>query len=154
MIVDLFATSLNYRLPMYFSPLNDPVVAGTDAFLQSWDGLQTYAFTVQALVQQEYSPHLGGPPLATKGVVPRAPEPCSSNSGRPATESQSSQTATCTVHCLHQNLHMLHLHAWRLQRFARHLGLSGRGSSAVIVSSLLLAQVVPASVGMLSPLVF
>ena len=30
--VDLFVTSLNYRLPVYFSPLNDPMAAGTDAF--------------------------------------------------------------------------------------------------------------------------
>ena len=33
--VDLFAASLNYRLPVYFSPLKDPMAAGTDAFLQS-----------------------------------------------------------------------------------------------------------------------
>ena len=37
--VDLFTTSLTYRLPVYFSPLNDPMAAGMDAFLQSWDGL-------------------------------------------------------------------------------------------------------------------
>ena len=50
-MVDLFATSLNYRLPVYFSPLNDPVAAGTDAFLQSWDGLQAYAFPPFALIR-------------------------------------------------------------------------------------------------------
>ena len=43
-IVNLFATSLNYWLPVYFSPLNDPMTVGMDAFLQSWDGLQAYAF--------------------------------------------------------------------------------------------------------------
>ena len=37
--VDLFATSLNFRLQVYFSPLNDPLVAGKDAFLQDWNGL-------------------------------------------------------------------------------------------------------------------
>ena len=42
--VDLFATALNYRLPVYFSPLSDPMAAGTDAFLQDWDGLQAYLF--------------------------------------------------------------------------------------------------------------
>ena len=42
--VDLFATSLNYRLPVYFSPMYDPQSAGTDAMLQSWDRLQAYAF--------------------------------------------------------------------------------------------------------------
>ena len=42
--IDLFATSLNHRLPVYFSPMYDPQSAGTDAMLQSWDGLQAYAF--------------------------------------------------------------------------------------------------------------
>ena len=42
--IDLFATSLNHRLPVYFSPMVDPQSAGTDAMLQSWDGLQVYAF--------------------------------------------------------------------------------------------------------------
>ena len=40
----LFATSANHRCSIYFSPFRDPRSAGTDAFLQSWDGLQAYAF--------------------------------------------------------------------------------------------------------------
>ena len=50
--VDLFATALNYRLPVYFSPLNDPMAAGTDAFLQVWDGLQAYEFPPFVLIRQ------------------------------------------------------------------------------------------------------
>ena len=50
-MVNLFATSLNYHLPVYFSPHN-PMAAGTDAFLQSWDGLQAYAFPPFSLIQQ------------------------------------------------------------------------------------------------------
>ena len=42
--IDLFATSLNHRLPVYFSPMYDPLSAGMDAMLQPWDGLQAYAF--------------------------------------------------------------------------------------------------------------
>ena len=42
--IDLFATSLNHRLPVYFLLMFDPQSAGTDAMLQSWDGLQAYAF--------------------------------------------------------------------------------------------------------------
>ena len=42
--IDLFATSMNARLPVYFSPIADPQLAGTDAMMQSWDGLQAYAF--------------------------------------------------------------------------------------------------------------
>ena len=41
--IDLFATSENHRCSIYFSPFRDPQSAGTDAFLQSWDGLQAYA---------------------------------------------------------------------------------------------------------------
>ena len=42
--IDLFATSANHRCSIYFSPYRDPQSAGTDAFLQSWDGLQAYVF--------------------------------------------------------------------------------------------------------------
>ena len=49
-MVDLFTTSLNYRLPFYFYPLNDPMAAGIDAFLQSWDSFQAYAFPLFALI--------------------------------------------------------------------------------------------------------
>ena len=37
-VIDLFATSLNFHLPVYFSPLNDPIATGTDDFLQDWNG--------------------------------------------------------------------------------------------------------------------
>ena len=50
--VDLFTTALNYRLPVYFSPLSNPLAAGTDAFLQNWDGLQAYTFPPFALIHQ------------------------------------------------------------------------------------------------------
>ena len=50
--VDLFATALNYWLPVFFSPLSDPMSAGTDAFLQDWDGLQAYAFPPLTLICQ------------------------------------------------------------------------------------------------------
>ena len=42
--IALFATSDNHHCSIYFSPFRDPMSAGTDAFLQSWDGLQAYAF--------------------------------------------------------------------------------------------------------------
>ena len=48
--IDLFATSDNRRCSIYFSPLHDPMSAGTDAFLQSWDGLQAYAFPPVSLL--------------------------------------------------------------------------------------------------------
>ena len=42
--LDLFATSANRQCSVFFSPFRDPLVTGTDAFLQRWDGLQAYAF--------------------------------------------------------------------------------------------------------------
>ena len=48
--IDLFATSANRRCSIYFSPFRDPLSAGTDAFLQSWDGLQAYAFPPVAII--------------------------------------------------------------------------------------------------------
>ena len=48
--IDLFATSANHRCSIYFSPYRDPQSAGTDAFLQSWDSLQAYAFPPFAII--------------------------------------------------------------------------------------------------------
>ena len=36
-IIDLFATSLTARLPVFFAPVWEPKAAGVDAFLQPWD---------------------------------------------------------------------------------------------------------------------
>ena len=51
-VIDLFATSLTARLPVYFSPASDPRAAGTDALLQSWDDLQAYAFPPIAIIRR------------------------------------------------------------------------------------------------------
>ena len=48
--IDLFVTSANHRCSIYFSPYRDPQSAGTDAFLQSWDGLQAYAFPLFSII--------------------------------------------------------------------------------------------------------
>ena len=50
--IDLFATSANHRCSTYFSPYRDPQSAGTDAFLQSWDGLKAYAFPPFAIISR------------------------------------------------------------------------------------------------------
>ena len=48
--IDLFANSDDHRCSISFSPFRDPMSAGTDAFLQSWDGLQAYAFPPVAIL--------------------------------------------------------------------------------------------------------
>ena len=54
-MIDLFATSLTARLPVYFSPASDPRAAGTDALLQPWDDLQAYAFPPIAIIGKCFS---------------------------------------------------------------------------------------------------
>jgi hypothetical protein len=42
--IDLFATSRNNKLPVFFSPLPESVARATDAMSQNWDGMYAYAF--------------------------------------------------------------------------------------------------------------
>ena len=42
--VDLFATELNKRLPLYYSPQPDFKALGVDSLSVTWDGLNAYAF--------------------------------------------------------------------------------------------------------------
>ena len=51
-IIDLFATSLTARLPVFFAPAWEPKAAGVDAFLQPWDSLQAYAFPPIAVIRR------------------------------------------------------------------------------------------------------
>lgn len=51
-LIDLFATSLNHKLPLYFSPIPDQAALGVDAMLQEWPGHLLYAFPPIALIRQ------------------------------------------------------------------------------------------------------
>ena len=51
-IIDLFATSLTARLPVFFAQAWEPKAAGVDAFLQPWDNLQAYAFPPIAIIKR------------------------------------------------------------------------------------------------------
>ena len=78
-MIDLFATSLTARLPVYFSPASDPRAAGTDALLQPWDDLQAYAFppihhkesASQTEVIEELRVDSHSSVLASEGLVSR-----------------------------------------------------------------------------------
>ena len=50
--VDLFATALNRRLPLYVSPLPDPMAWKRDAFSFPWEELDLYAFPPFALLRR------------------------------------------------------------------------------------------------------
>ena len=51
-MVDLFATRLNHKLPMYVSPVSDSQAWETDALNISWEGLDAYVFCPVALIPQ------------------------------------------------------------------------------------------------------
>ena len=51
-IIDLFATSLTARLPVFFAPAWEPKAAGVNAFFQPWDNLQAYAFPPIAIINR------------------------------------------------------------------------------------------------------
>ena len=51
-MVDLFASSLSYRCGVYFAPVSDPMAAGMDAVLQSWDFPEGCAFPPIAMLPQ------------------------------------------------------------------------------------------------------
>ena len=51
-IIDLFATSLTARLPLFFAPVWEPKAVGVDAFLQPWDKLHAYAFPPIAIIKR------------------------------------------------------------------------------------------------------
>ena len=50
--VDLFASSLNKKLPVYCSLLPDPLAWQEDAFLVPWDNLDVYAFPPFTLIRK------------------------------------------------------------------------------------------------------
>lgn len=49
-VVDLFATRVNFKLPMFVSPYPDPQAWKVDALNISWEGLVAYAFPPPALM--------------------------------------------------------------------------------------------------------
>ena len=50
--IDLFATSLNRKLPQYFSPLKDDEALGEDALQQCWNRKDVYAYPPQGIIQR------------------------------------------------------------------------------------------------------
>ena len=49
-MVDMFATKLNHKLPIYVSPVPDANAMNIDALNISWEGLDGYAFYPVALI--------------------------------------------------------------------------------------------------------
>ena len=68
--VDLFATSINHRLQVYFSPMADPQAVAVDVLTQPWDHLQAYAFPSFSLIQKVFSKVCGSRNLELTLVAP------------------------------------------------------------------------------------
>ena len=119
--IDLFATSLNHRCSIYFSPYHDRNALGTDALLQNWNGWQAYAFPPWSLNSsgaEEALVHLWGfadhhsTLLASEAVVSRS---TGSGSGRACGSSSVQRSpASAPLPSLPSGGSRLSLHAWRL----------------------------------------
>ena len=124
--IDLFASSLSHRCSVYFAPVSDPMAAGTDAMLQSWDSLQAYAFPPFAMIGQVLAKVRASQGLELTLIAPLWPQ-------RPwfpellellilphlPLPSRWDLLHQPHVRRFHQNLSMLRLHAWRLSGDSR-----------------------------------
>jgi len=51
-LIDLFATRLNAKLPLFISPVPDPLALGVDALSVPWEGMTAYAFPPHRIIPQ------------------------------------------------------------------------------------------------------
>ena len=129
--IDLFATSDNHRCSIYFSPFRDPMSAGTDAFFQSWDGLQAYAFPPVAIIPRVLAKLRASTGTELTLVAPhRAQRPWFSDllqlllAPPVILPARQDLLRLPRSRHLYPDLRRLRLHAWRLQRFTRAAGFS------------------------------
>ena len=119
--IDLFAASENRRCSIYFSPFHDLMSVGTDAFLQSWDGLQAYAFPPVAIILRVLAKLRASSGTELTLVAPHWPQrPWFSDllhlSLAPPVVLPSRRDLLRLPRSRHlyPDLHRLRLHAWRL----------------------------------------
>ena len=130
-MIDLFATSLNHRCSLYFSPFCDPSAIGTDALLQNWDRYQVYAFPPWSMIPLVLK-KLGSSSGVLMTLVapfwpqrPWFPDPLELVVDGPIALPQCRDLLSQPMfHCHHLRIDKLPLHAWRL---SSHL-LDPRGS--------------------------
>ena len=100
--VDLFATSLNYKVPLYVSPVPDQHAWDIDALNINWSGLTAYAYTPTALLHMVIQGQ-GGPGFGTSLEIPLQ-IPVSTT-----------LLKKCYNYMFHSNPQHLNLHAWCLR---------------------------------------
>ena len=126
--IDLFATSDNRHCSVYFSPFRDPMSAGTDAFFQSWDGLQAYAFPPWSIIPRALAKLRMSQGTELTLVAPYWPQRAwfpdllhLSLAPPVALPLRQDLLRLPRSHCLYQGLHWLRLHAWRDSGASREL---------------------------------
>jgi hypothetical protein len=71
--LDLFATRLNNRLPVWVSPMADPQAVGVDALSMSWKGMFAYAFPTFVILGKVFEKALKDHPCELILVAPKWP---------------------------------------------------------------------------------
>ena len=119
--IDLFATCLNAKLPLYCSLVLNPQAVFEDAFRHPWDDLDLYAFPSLSSGRSgdRLCPRVvagcddsGRTPLAREGVVRRPSSSTDPTTSRPALVGQPAPAAP--LQPLPPRRPALNLHAWRL----------------------------------------
>ena len=119
--IDLFATCLNAKLPLYCSLVLDPQAVFEGAFCHPWDDLDLYTFPPFALVGREIACVQESSRVAMALVAPLWPEK-EWFADLLLLLTQPPMALPCwdrllrQPHCslFHQGVHALNLHAWRL----------------------------------------
>ena len=119
--VDLFATRLNNRLPVFVSPMADPLAVEVDAMSISWKGMYAYAFPPFVMLGRVLEKILADHPCELILIAPKWPNQCwyarllellvDFPLVLPLRKDLLTQPHN---HLRHQSLQAVRLHAWRL----------------------------------------
>ena len=138
-LIDLFATSLNAKLPLYCSLVPDPQAIFEDAFRHPWDDLDLYAFPPFPLIGWVIARVRESSRVAMTLVAPFWPEKewfadlllllTQPPFALPWWDSLLRQP-----HCnlFHQGVHVLNLHSWQLSSVTSESRAFGKGCSSLV----------------------
>ena len=97
--IDLFATRLNHRLPLYVSPILDQKVLSIDALTMDWNHIHAYALPPFHLIPYKQSmvipvqDSIDSAPMARQTMVSRAPRSVGISTGISASNSKPASSA-------------------------------------------------------------
>ena len=119
--IDLFATRLNNRLPVFVPPMRDSLALNVDALSMTWEGMYAYAFPPFVMLERVLEKILRDHPCEMILVAPKWPNQCwyarlmellvDYPLALPIRKDLLTQPHN---HRRHQSLQAVALHAWRL----------------------------------------